>query len=101
MELISSKMRKIWGFEFLEKSLKLRKSFKFIKEKLGGAILKWPPFCAGCTDFAQLFFLKLRNYKERKVKKFEHRIMIEKRTIVNRLFGVKLVYAVVKHMLLI
>jgi len=56
MELISLKMKKIMGFEFLEKSLKLRKSFKFIKEKLGGAILKWLPFYAWCTDFAQFFF---------------------------------------------
>ena len=56
MEWISSKMRKIWGFEFLDKSLKLRKFFKFIKEKSGGAILKVLPFCARCTDFAQYFF---------------------------------------------
>ena len=60
MEWISSKMRKIWGFEFLDKSLKLRKFFKFIKEKSGGAILKVPPFCARCTDFAQIFFKSCR-----------------------------------------
>ena len=77
MELISSKMRKIWGFEFLEKYLKLQKSFKFIKEKLGGAILKLPPFCAGCTDIAQSF-LKLWNYKVGKIKKFKHMVAIEK-----------------------
>ena len=77
MELISLKMRNIWGFEFLEKSLKLRKSFKFIKEKSGGAILKLPPFCARWTDFAQ-FFLKLQNCKVGKVKKVEHMVVIEK-----------------------
>ena len=35
---------------------KLQKYFKFIKEKLGGAILKCQPFCGGCNDFAQFFF---------------------------------------------
>jgi len=49
-------MRKIWGFEFEEKSLKLQKSFKFIKEKSVGAILKMPPFCTRCTDFAPILF---------------------------------------------
>ena len=38
-------MRKIWGFEFLQKSLKLRKSFKFIKVNSGGT-----PFCRLCTE---------------------------------------------------
>ena len=69
------KNKKIWGFEFLEKSLKWRKSFKFIKEKLGGAILKWAPFWVGWTDFVQIVF---KSCEVGKVKKFEHMVAFEK-----------------------
>ena len=70
-EWISSKMRKIWGFEFLQKSLKLRKSFKFIKEKSGGTISKVSPFFAQCSNFfnscTRLLLKKVCNSKRKKL----------------------------------
>ena len=34
-------------------------------------------YCSGCIDLTQFLFEKLRNYKVRKVKQFEHMIVTE------------------------
>ena len=61
------------SISFFKKSVNIQKSVKFIKEKLGGAIFKAPPFGALCTNLTR-FFLKLHNYKVGKIKKL--RIML-------------------------
>ena len=57
----------------------LRKSVKFIKEKLGGAMFKSPPYGARCTNFTQKFFFKLLNSKVVKLKKIRNLVAIKKR----------------------
>ena len=56
MRSLALKMKKLWAFHFLRKSWNLQESVKFIKEKLGGAIFKTPPFGARCTNLTQFFF---------------------------------------------
>ena len=73
---LALKMRKIWAFHFLKKSLNIQKSVKFIKEKLWGAIFKTLPFGALCTNLTQSF-LKFCNYKVGKVKKVRTMIAIK------------------------
>ena len=51
--------------------MKLRKSFKFIKEKSGRAMCRHSVLGA---PILLNFFFKLHNYKVGKVKKFEHMV---------------------------
>ena len=47
------------------KILQIVKIHEIYKGKLGGQVLKWPPFGLRCTDFAQ-FFLKAAELQSRK-----------------------------------
>ena len=52
------------------KILQIGKIHEIYKGKLGGQVLKRPPFGIRCTDFAQIFFWKSHYYNVRKVKNF-------------------------------
>ena len=56
MRSLAFKMKKLWAFHFLRKSLNLQESVKFMKEKLGETIFKTLSFGAQCTNLTQIFF---------------------------------------------
>ena len=78
MRSLALKMKKLWAFIFLRKSWNLQESVKFIKEKLGGAIFKTPPFGARCTNLTQIFFKSCVITKYEKSRTFALLLLLKK-----------------------